>query len=121
MHHFNHTISNRLKFVYFIRLLLLPRSRINKCQIVTNFNTNRPPCKRLREDKSYHTYHANRRKRCEHSARIFCTYFRVNRGLSSRSPINSLQGGGLYQNIIISLHRKSQGLNAYVTVQHDYT
>jgi hypothetical protein len=48
MHHFNHTINNRLKFLYFIRLLLPPRSRINKCQIATNFNnTNRPPCKLL--------------------------------------------------------------------------
>jgi hypothetical protein len=47
MHHFNHTINNRLKFVYFIRLLLPPRSRINKYQIATNFNTNRPPLKQL--------------------------------------------------------------------------
>jgi hypothetical protein len=35
----------------------------------------------------------------------------VIRDSSSRSPINSLRGGGLYQNIIIiSPHRKSQGL-----------
>ena len=50
MHHFNHTINNRLKFVYFIRLLLPPRSRINKCHIATNFNTNRPPCKLFATD-----------------------------------------------------------------------
>ena len=36
--------------------------------------------------------------------------------LSSRSPIHSLQGGGLYQNIIISLHRKSQGLSIIINI-----
>jgi len=54
-------------------------------------------------------------------ARIFCTYFRVNRKLSSRSPINSLQGGGLYQNIIISLNGKSQGLVVHMIHEASHT
>jgi hypothetical protein len=61
MHYFNHTINNRQKILFTIYtfnntiLLLPPRSRINKCQIATNYNTNRPPRKLvigLREDES---------------------------------------------------------------------
>ena len=80
MHHFNHTINNRLKFVYFIRLLLPPRSRINKCQIATISTQIDLPANYWSDYvKINRTYHADRRKWCETRSRIFCTYFRGNR------------------------------------------
>ena len=84
--------NNRLKFVYFIRLLLPPRSRINKYQIATNFHTNRSPLKLLiglhvrREDKSYiHTLPHIIMQIGAKDAKDSLD----NRDLSSRSPINS--------------------------------
>ena len=53
------------------------------------------------QDSVEGTYHANRRKRSETRSRM---------KFNSLNASNSLQGGGLYQNIIIQLHRKSQGL-----------
>ena len=66
-----------------------------------NFDTNRSPCKLLLALSEWNRkYHANRRKRCDGPSHLL-SYFVKHETFNSLNASNSLQGGGLYQNIII--------------------
>ena len=85
----------------------------NICSRQSDFYTNRSPCKLLlalivKRVKSY--IPCKQAQKMRGPASHLLRYFLKQSGFHTLNASNSLQGGGPYQNIIIQLHRKSQGL-----------